>query len=156
MKLGNSGMERRIKFGPRSAQMSSMSDDDIFLSRLKLLIIMAKAYLKGFPLGTFRKQAIIENANHVFYQSLHLLDESTFFKHSQIDAQTNIASKEKSPTDHQFRRRVQSLSVLTKSITNDLPMDLSTKTALSDNLNKLSETLAFKCQINTADFLKVA
>jgi hypothetical protein len=54
-----------IKFGPKLDDMREMSSDDIFLSRLKLLIIMVKAYLIGYPLGKYRKQAIIENAHYV-------------------------------------------------------------------------------------------
>jgi len=43
-----------IKLGPAPVEMRAMSDDDIFSSRLKLLIIMAKAYLKDCPLGNYR------------------------------------------------------------------------------------------------------
>ena len=36
-----------IKLGPATKEMRAMLVDDIFLSRLKLLIIMAKACLKN-------------------------------------------------------------------------------------------------------------
>ena len=66
-----------IKLGPTSEEMRAMSGDDIFISRLKLLIIMAKAYLKNYPIGNYRKSAIIENAHHVFYHSLQLAGSET-------------------------------------------------------------------------------
>ena len=47
-----------IKLVQRPERWRAMSDDDIFLSRLKLLIIMARAYLKDWPIS---KSAIIEN-----------------------------------------------------------------------------------------------
>jgi len=66
-----------IKLGADSVEMREMSNDDIFSSRLKLLIIMIKAYLKDCPLGNYRKQAIIENANQfsaiLFNWSVNLL-----------------------------------------------------------------------------------
>jgi hypothetical protein len=64
-----------IRFGPAAREMKSMSDEDIFSSRLKLLIVMTKAYLKDCPIGEYRKQAIQENARFVFYQSLKLSSE---------------------------------------------------------------------------------
>jgi len=48
-----------IKLGSPSEEMKSMSVKDIFLSRLKLLVIMAKKY----SLGKYRKFTIIEKAN---------------------------------------------------------------------------------------------
>ena len=84
-----------IKLGSASVRMRAMSDDDIFSSRLKLLIIMAKAYLKDCPLGNYRKKAIIENANHVFYHSLHLVSESSTLKDNGFEPQTEIVSKKR-------------------------------------------------------------
>ena len=65
------------KFGPTSEDMRAKCVNDIFLSRLKLLIIMAKAYLKNYPIGKYRKTAIIENVHHVFYHSLKLASSET-------------------------------------------------------------------------------
>ena len=56
-----------MKLGPTPEETRAMSVNDVYLSRLKLLIIMAKAYLKNYPIGKYRKSAIIENAHQVFY-----------------------------------------------------------------------------------------
>ena len=68
-----------IRLGPASEEMRPMTQNDVFLSRLKLLIIMAKAYLKNFPIGKYRKLAIIENAHSVFYHSMHLVSSEIYW-----------------------------------------------------------------------------
>ena len=70
-----------------------MSVHDIFLSRLKLLIIMAKAYLKNYPIGRYRKSAIINNARHIFYHSLQLISETNFSENHESESQSGITSE---------------------------------------------------------------
>ncbi|HSQ83256.1 MAG TPA: hypothetical protein VLM43_00925, partial [Desulfobacterales bacterium] len=81
-----------IKLGPAPGEMGEMSDDDIFLSRLKLLIIMAKAYLKNWPIGNYRKSAIIENAHYVFYHSLKLISKPAFLKNHDLQTHSDSTS----------------------------------------------------------------
>ena len=145
-----------IKLGPASVRMRAMSDDDIFSSRLKLLIIMAKAYLNDCPLGDYRKKAIIENANHVFYHSLHLVSESSTLKDNVFEPQTEIVSQKKTSEEHLFHQRVQLLSVMAKALAEGRLRGHFRKKALIDNLNKICETLIFKFQIRDVNFLKVA
>jgi len=145
-----------IKLGPAPVEMRAMSDDDIFSSRLKLLIIMAKAYLKDCPLGNYRKKAIIENANHVFYHSLHMVSESSALTNNGFDFQADIVSKGKTSEEHLFHQRVQLLAVMAKALAEDRLKGHFRKKALTDNLNKICETLIFKFQIQEVDFLKVA
>lgn len=145
-----------IRLGPASVRMRAMSDDDIFSSRLKLLIIMAKAYLSDCPLGTYRKKAVIENANHVFYHSLHLVSESSTLKDNVFEPQTEIGSLKKTSEEHLFHQRVQLLAVMAKALAEDRLRGHFRKKALIDNLNKICETLIFKFQIRDVNFLKVA
>jgi hypothetical protein len=145
-----------IKLGPASVEMRAMSEDDIFSSRLKLLIIMAKAYLRDCPLGNYRKKAIIENANHVFYHSLHLVSESSIVKDNGFDPQADIVSKGKTSEEHLFHQRVQLLAVMAKALAEERLRGHFRKKALTDNLNKICETLIFKFQIRDVNFLKVA
>ncbi len=145
-----------IKLGPASVEMRAMSGDDIFSSRLKLLIIMAKAYLRDCPLGNYRKKAIIENANHVFYHSLHLVSESSILKDNGFEPQADIVSKGKTSEEHLFHQRVQLLAVMAKALAEDRLRGHFRKKALTDNLNKICETLIFKFQIRDVNFLKVA
>ena len=145
-----------IKFGPASLEMRAMSEDDVFSSRLKLLIIMAKAYLRDCPLGNYRKKAIIENANHVFYHSLHLVSESSILKDQGFESPADIVSRGKTLEEHLFHQRVQLLAVIAKALAEDRLRGHFRKKALTDNLNKICETLIFKFQIRDVNFLKVA
>ena len=135
------------KFGPTSEDMRSKCVNDIFLSRLKLLIIMAKAYLKNYSIGKYRKTAIIENVHHVFYHSLKLASSET---------PSGITSEVKAEEEQEFHKKVQFLAVMAKAIAEDrLTGDLKIK-ALQDNLNRLCEILIFSFHIKDAKFLKVA
>jgi len=145
-----------IKLGPASVEMRAMSEDDVFSSRLKLLIIMAKAYLRDCPLGDYRKKAIIENANHVFYHSLHLVSESSILKDNGFELPEDIVPRGKTSEEHLFHQRVQLLAVMAKALAEDRLRGHFRKKALTDNLNKICETLIFKFQIRDINFLKVA
>jgi hypothetical protein len=145
-----------IKLGPASEEMRAMSEDDVFSSRLKLLIIMAKAYLRNCPLGNYRKKAIIENANHVFYHSLHLVSESSILKDNSLKIPADIVSRGKISEEHLFHQRVQLLAVMAKALAEDRLRGHFRKKALTDNLNMICETLIFKFQIRDVNFLKVA
>jgi len=145
-----------IKLGPTSGEMRTMSDDDIFLSRLKLLIIMARAYLKDCPIGKYRKSAIIENAHHVFYHSLKLVSETAFFKKHDLKTKSGITSGGETEEEYVFLQRVQLLSVMVKALAEDRLTGNFRKKALQDNLDKICETLIFNFQIKDVDFLMVA
>jgi hypothetical protein len=145
-----------IKLGPTSGEMREMSDDDIFLSRLKLLIIMARAYLKKCPIGQYRKSAIIKNVHYVFYHSLKLVHKTAFFKAHDLKALSGIASEGKTEEEYVFHQRVQLLSVMAKALAEDRLTGHFRKKALKDNLDSICKTLIFNFQIKDAAFLKVA
>ena len=145
-----------IKLGPTSGEMREMSDDDIFLSRLKLLIIMARAYLKDFPIGKYRKSAIIENAHHVFYHSLKLVSDTVYARNHDLKTPSGIASEGKTEEEYVFHQRVQLLSVMAKALAEDRLTGNYRKKALKDNLDRICEILTFNFQITDVEFLKVA
>lgn len=134
-------------FGPTSEDMRAKCVNDIFLSRLKLLIIMAKSYLKNYPIGKYRKTAIIENVHHVFYHSLKL---------ASSEIPSGITSEVKAEEEQEFYKRVRLLAVMAKAIAEDrLTGDLKIK-ALQDNLSRLCEILTFSFHDKDMKFLKVA
>jgi len=136
-----------MRLGPASEEMRAMTWDDIFLSRLKLLIIMAKAYLKNFPLGKYRKLAIIENAHSVFYHFLQL---------SNSEIQSGIPAGVDTEEEREFQRRVQLLAVMAKELAEDrMTGDMKVK-ALKDNLDRICEILIFNFNVKDVEFLKVA
>ena len=141
-----------IKLGPTSGERRAMSDDDIFLSRLKLLIIMAKAFLKNCPIGKYRKSAIIENAHNGFYHSL----KTAFFMNQDLKTQPGIALEGETEKEYVFHQRVQLLSVMGKALAEDRLTGKFRKKALQDNLDRICETLIFDFHIKDVEFLKVA
>jgi len=145
-----------IKFGPMPVDMRVMSSDDIFLSRLKLLIIMVKAYLIGCPLGKYRKYAIIENAHYVFYRAMHLNTESVQRKNHIINSRTNVICTGEPSEWHLFHQRVQLLAVMAKALAEGCPLGKFRIRAINENLDEICEILLFDFQLNDMNFLKVA
>jgi hypothetical protein len=145
-----------MKLGPTSRETKAMSIHDIFLSRLKLLIIMAKSYLKKYPIGRYRKSAIIDNAHHVFYHSLQLISQTNFSENHKSESQSGITSEMDIEEERVFHQRVQLLAVMVKAVAeNRLTGDFREK-ALQENLDRICDTLIFKFHIKDLDFLKVA
>ncbi|MGB6011062.1 MAG: hypothetical protein WBI57_07325 [Desulfobacterales bacterium] len=145
-----------IKLGPTSGETKAMSVNDIFLSRLKLLIIMAKAYLKNYPIGKYRRSAVIENAHHVFYHSLQLVSETFFFENRESESQSGITSEIEIEEERVFHQRVQLLAVMVKALAEERLTGHIRKKALQDNLDRICDTLTFNFHIKDVDFLKVA
>ena len=138
-----------IRFGAPAREMRSMTDEDIFFLRLQMMIVMVKAYLKGYPLGERRKEAIIENSRHIFYQSLHCTSRSI----------SVLGDKEGRSDDqfiHLFCQRVQLLSVMATSFASGHPMGSYRRQAVADNVNHISGYLAEQLHLSDVPFLKVA
>jgi len=133
-----------------------MTIDDIFLSRLKLLIIMAKAYLKNYPIGRYRKSAIIDNAHHVFYHSLQLISETNFSENHESESQSVITSEIEIEKERVFHQRVRLLAVMVKAVAENRLTENFRKKALQENLDRICDTLIFDFHIKDLDFLKVA
>ncbi len=144
------------KFGPMPIDMREMSSDDILLSRLKLLIIMVKAYLIGYPLKKYRKHAIIENAHYVFYRAMHMNTESIQRENHIFVNQTNVIYKGESSASHFFHQRVQLLAVMAKALAEGCPTGKFRIRAINENLEEICETLLIDFQLKDMNFLKVA
>jgi predicted transcriptional regulator len=145
-----------MKLGRMAEETKAMSVHDIFLSRLKLLIIMAKAYLKNYPIGRYRKSAIIDNAHHVFYYSLQFISETNFFKNHESESQPDIISEMDIEEERVFHQRVQLLAVMAIAAAENRLTENFKKKALQENLDRICDTLIFKFHIKNLDFLKVA
>lgn len=145
-----------MKLEPTAGEMRAMSIDHNFLSRVKLLIIMAKAYLKNYPVGNYRKSAIIENAHHVFYHSLQLVSETEISENRESDSPSGFRSEVEVAEDRVFHQRVQLLAVMLKAVAENRLTVNSRKKALQDNLDNICDTLIFKFHIKNLDVLEVA
>jgi len=145
-----------LRMGPPPGEIRSMSILDIFGSRLKLLIIMAKAYLKRCPMGKFRKQAIIENARSVFYHSLQAANETATIRDFDLKTQAGIDFTGDIHEEHLFHQRVQLLAVMATAMAEGRLFGHFREKALNDNLDRICETLIFNFNVNNVNFLKVA
>jgi hypothetical protein len=137
-----------LRLGSAPSETREMDLDDIFISRLKLLIIMGKSYFDGLPMGERRRQAMLDNADHIEAESIDLGGSVTGgpLQHFSIGAMN---------FDQVFYQRVKLLSVMIKAIAKGFPMGEHRKAALKDNLSTLCEALTFTSQTEM-EFLKVA
>ena len=129
-----------LRRGALADQMGLMKDQDLFLERLKLLIIMTKAYLKGYPLGDRRKAAVIENARYVFY---HVLQQPR-------------GDGDKNTIEHLFNQRAQLLAVMAQSFAEGNPAGDFRRKAIEDNVAWICQHLAEALGVSKMEFLKVA
>jgi hypothetical protein len=146
-----------LRFGAGSSDMRKILKDDIFLLRLKLLIIMCKAYLKNYPMGKYRKKAIIENARSVFELLPPISSEYAERYGDIFNFQTYTESKgEKNLYFDVFQQRVHLLAVMAKALAEGSPMGHFKKKALKDNMDSICEIIAFNSNLGDIKFLKVA
>ncbi|MBI5552885.1 MAG: hypothetical protein HY911_15350 [Desulfobacterales bacterium] len=103
-----------------------MNLEDIFFSRLKLMVIMGYGYLENFPLGERRRQALLENA--------------LYMAQTAIDS---IRPPEDTIADHIFYQRIKLLAVMLSGVAKGFPMGEHRRTALRENLDSIRHTLMF-------------
>ena len=146
-----------LRFGADSSDMRKTLKDDIFLLRLKLLVIMCKAYLKDFPMGKYRKEAIIENARSVFELLPQISSEYAERYGHIFNFQTYAESKEeKNLYFDVFQQRVYLLAVMAKALAEGSPMGYFRAKALKDNIDSICEIITFNSNVGDIKFLKVA
>ena len=117
---------------------------------------MAKAYLKNYPIGKYRKSAIIENAHHVFYHSLQLVSETEFFENHESESPSGITPEVEIEEERVFHQRVQLLAVMLKAMAENRLTGNFRKMALQDNLDNICDTLNFNFHIKNLEVLEVA
>ncbi len=137
-----------LRLGAMPDNACEMDLDQIFISRLKLLIIMARTYLRGYPLGAVRKSAMVKNAEYIAAESVDLEQLIPFRKEQPAKDGMNF--------DHVFYQRVKLLASMVQAIGADSPMGKHRQTALQDNLDMVSDALRFTSGVKKVAFLKVA
>ena len=137
-----------LRLGASSAQTREMDLDDIYFARVRLLVIMAKAFLDGCLLGDHRCQAILENARHVEADSIEL-GNVTFASLHQKPAGSGESY------DHVFFQRVKLLAVMMKAVAKGFPLGENRREAMLENLDEICQTLAYDGR-EEMPFLEVA
>jgi len=138
-----------LRLGSPKPETREMDLDDIYLSRLKLLIIMAKAYLEGNPIGEYRRQAILENAQHVESESIDIGRLGPDFGWA-------VEAEDRSGFDHVFYQRVKLMAVMMKAAAKGFPMGDLRTTAMRENLEIICDALTFHSRLEEMTFLRVA
>ena len=135
--------------GSEPNAMREMELDDIFISRLQLLIIMSKSYLLGYPLGKHRVKSILENAEYVKTDATGLDEDLDFF-----DPDENAAGGLE--FDRIFYQRVKLLAVMAEAFARGHSLESHKKEALEKNLKSVCDVITFSKQISDIQFLRVA
>lgn len=148
-----------IRFGALAYNMGPLTKDSLFASRLKLLIIMAKAIDHQYPLGNRRRKAVIENAEFLFYETLCRsmalrIDMSGGSQAVLSDAPE--PDRDKSYFDFLLLQRVQLLAVMTKSMAQGNPMGSFRRQAFAENLRYISGRFETSVELSKIPFLNVA
>lgn len=99
-----------IRYGASAQEMQPIPAREIFTLRLKLLIIMTKASLKGNPLGSYRRKAIINTAQFVFSEAR--TQASQLEAGANSDEQPSELQIKKIDADHLFLQQTQLLAVM--------------------------------------------
>jgi hypothetical protein len=146
--------EHAVHYGTEASAMRPMTRDDILVSRLNLLIIMAKAFLKSYPMGEFRRKAIVENAEVVFYETLVRIQSTRM--PSAIENKPQSSRQELQRKDHLFLLRAQLLAVMVTSFVQKKSQGNFRKKAMAANIDHISEYLADGIRSGDPRILKVA
>jgi hypothetical protein len=145
---------RAVRYGAEGQAMRPMTEDDVLVSRLNLLIIMAKAYLKSYPMGEFRRKAIVENAKFVFHEALVRIQPSgTPLETDNRQLSTHQEFRQK---DRLFLMRTQLLAVMVTSFVQKKSKGNFRKKAMAANIDYISEYLADGIRSGDPRILKVA
>lgn len=138
--------------GASDPNMRPMATDDIFKSRLNLLIIMAKAYLKGYPLGKFRKSAALQNSRIIFCEVLCRSDRSgpLFSSRNESYSCANVNQKQI------LLQRIQLLAVMVTASIEKTDFGAYRKKAMAENVAYICEHLVDPLNIAEVQFLNVA
>ena len=138
-----------IKIGSTAKKSRTLGSRNIFFSRLKLLIIMAKAFMENYPMGEYRMRSVIRNAEAV---ARDCVDWNGYFQNFRA----STASGAPLALDHIFFQRVKLLAIMTKSYAENNPMGQHRRMAVRNNIDYLCETLGYAPSMEEIEMLKVA
>ena len=125
-----------------------MNHDDTFIERLKLLIIMIKAFLGEYTLEGYRLKAILRNADEV----LRICNDwNRYIAEIRSTNEVTVGLE----FDHIFHQRAGLLAIIAKSFAAGNPVGCHRKKVIKDNIDYICATLEFNPQ-EEAKFLKVA
>lgn len=114
--------------------MHRMKREDFFIQRLKLLMVMCRAFINGYPVGDYRKESILNNAKQVFFEVADWGGEYINVR----DKNSMVMGVE---LDHYFYQRVKLLALMVKSFAEGNPMGSFRKKAVEETLDEIEKKL---------------
>lgn len=137
------------RFGVARQYMKKIQQQHIFLSRLRLLIIMAKAFTENYPLGEHRLKAIARNAEIV---ARDCVDWNGYYNNFRSNPESSALLE----VDHIFYQRVKLLAIMAKSFAEGSPVGQHRHMAIQNNIDYICEALQFTPLEENLQLLKVA
>ena len=137
------------RFGPNGNDMRKINHDNTFLGRVKLLVIMLKAFLGDYPLQGIRLKAIARNAVEV---AKFCEDWNQY----SIQVRSTSGLKEGIELDHILYQRISLLAIMAKSVVLGNPMGHHRERVIRDNISYIIDALQFNPQEEFTSFIKVS
>lgn len=137
------------RFGSDSEDMRDMNQDDTFLGRVKLLVVMIKTFFGDYPLETYRQKAILKNADAIYSVCR---DWNQYI----IQMRRSAERKEGLEFDHIFHQRVSLLATMAKSFIQGDPMGYYRKRVIRTNMEYVCDALQFNPRKEDIELLKIA
>ncbi|MDY0132819.1 MAG: hypothetical protein RBR53_09125 [Desulforegulaceae bacterium] len=113
---------------------NGMKREEFFIERVKLLIVMSKAFIKGYPLDGYRKEAVLNNAEQVFFETadwggqyLNVREKDLYIKGLK--------------PDNYFYQRVKLLALMAKSFAEGNPTGYFRVKAAEDTIEEIEKAL---------------
>jgi len=137
------------RFGSNGNDMREHNHYDTFLGRVKLLVIMLKAFLGDYPLQGIRLKAIARNAVEV----TKICEDWNQYS-SQIRSTPGL--KVGFELDHILYQRISLLAIMAKSVVLGNPMGHHREKVIRDNIQYIIEAFQFNPQEEFTTVFKVA
>ena len=137
------------RFGAARQNMKEIQHQHVFLSRLRLLIIMAKAFTENYPLGEHRLKAIARNAETI---ARDCVDWNGYYNNFRSSPKSNKLLE----VDHIFYQRVKLLAIMAKAFAEGSPVGQHRRMAIRNNIDYICDALQFAPEEENLQLLKVA
>ena len=137
------------RFGATRQDMKKIQHHDVFLSRLKLLVIMAKGFTGDYPLGEHRLKTIARNAETV---ARDCVDWNGYYNNFRSSPESDKLLE----MDHIFYQRVKLLAIMAKAFAEGSPVGQHRRMAIRNNIDYICDALQFAPEEGNLALLKVA
>ena len=137
------------RYGPNAKDMREFNHYDTFRGRVKLLVIMFKAFSGGYPLQGIGLNAMAKNAVEV----AKICEDWNQYSNR---VRSISRSNEGFELDYILYQRISLLSIMAKSLVLGNPMGYFREKVIRDNISYIVDALQFNPREEMTSFQKVA